>query len=168
MILGSVCWSSVYWVLYIGLPVIAALLVLQSRDEYLAEDAFGIVRLLRWLAAAYAYLWLLTDALPTNEAIGPVSLEIDPNGEPDGASALSRIVTSLPALMVLAVVTVLAGLIWVVGAGAILATGRLPEPVAGFLEIALRYRMRFLAYHLSLVETYPSFDDVRAPSSHRA
>jgi hypothetical protein len=168
LLVGSACWSSLYWLLYLGLPVIAALLVWPEKDAYLGGDAVSIARLLRWVAAAYAYLALLTDAFPTSEAEGPVTLEIQRSGAPTVASALSRIVTSIPALLVLAVVTMVAGLVWVAGAVAILVYGQLPDPIAGFLSMALQYRMRFLAYHLSLVETYPSLVDVPAqvPRSH--
>jgi hypothetical protein len=33
---------------------------------------------------------------------------------------------------------------------------------SGFLEQALRYRVRFIAYYLSIVEQYPSFEEMPA------
>jgi hypothetical protein len=171
LVIGSACWSSLYWLAYLGVPFIAALLVSQEKADPLGAKTLGMARMLpflRWVAAAYAYLALLTDALPTGEGESPVVLEIQPGGSPTVASALSRVVTSLPALLVLAVVTMVAGLFWVAGAVAILVYGQLPDPIAGFLTMALQYRMRFLAYHLSLVQAYPSLVDVPAqvPRSH--
>jgi hypothetical protein len=55
-----------------------------------------------------------------------------------------------------------AAVLWVLGALAILATGRLPTPIAEFITMKLAYQFRLIAYHLSLVDAYPSLADVRA------
>src|SRR6185503_15779715 len=89
--LGAVGTSSLYWVLYLALPALAALVIIQKGGERaLAEDAPRTVRVLRWLASAYAYLWLLTDALPTRQG-GPVELSIEPGAPPTPTSALLRL-----------------------------------------------------------------------------
>lgn len=161
---GSVRWGSAYALLYLGLPVVVALLVSRKgAARYLSESATGVARVLRWIAAAYAYLWLLTDTLPTNEDAHAIDLNIEASGAPTVGSALLRVLTSLPALVVLVVVTLVGGLLWLIGILAILATGHVPEPIATSLAQILRYRMRFIAYHLSLVAEYPSFEDVPAP-----
>src|SRR5262249_49666050 len=111
---------------------------------------------LRWFASAYGYLWLLTDVLPTAQG-GPVDLRVTPSGAPTPASALLRIITSIPALVLVAVLSLAASLVWIIGAVAILVTERLPGALADFLALALRVQFRLVAYHLSLVDRYPSF-----------
>jgi len=155
--IGAAGCSTAHAVLYFALPFAVALLI--HRDdpgEYLRTDGPVLVRALRWMAAAYAYLWLLTDAAPTSNDGGAVDLEVEMNGRPTAASALKRVATSLPALLVLVVFAVAAALLWFVGAVVVLATGKLPGAIRTFLEGVLCYQMRLAAYHLSLVETYPS------------
>jgi uncharacterized protein DUF4389 len=152
--------SSVYWLLYLVLPGAAALLISQHGPErYLAQDAPRIGRFIRWFAAASAYLWLLTDQWPNHELESPVEVEIEPGGSPTAISALLRLVYSLPALLVWAVLATASGLAWLVGAAVILVSGRIPAAVADLLATMLRYQLRLLAYHLSLVDRYPSLED---------
>ena len=125
----------------------------------MSEAAPRIVRILRWLAGAYAYLWLLTDALPTAEAGGPVTVDVDIGGQPTATSALTRLVYSLPALLLATVLAVAAGLLWFIAAIVILVNEHLPAFIADFLAMTLRYQTRLIAYHLSLVERYPSLED---------
>jgi hypothetical protein len=162
--LAAIGCSSVYWVLYLALPVAAALLVSRDGPErYLRDDAPGIVRFLRWLAGAYAYLWLLTDALPTSDARGPVELEVEAGGRPTAGSALWRLVLSLPALLLLAILSMVASVLWILGAVAIVAVARTPAWIADFIAMKLRYQLRLTAYHLSVVDAYPSIADVSLP-----
>jgi hypothetical protein len=162
--LGAIGCSSAYWLVYLVLPALAALLVAQKGSQrYFVEDAPRIIRALRWLAAAYAYLWLLTDRLPTNEAQTPVLFEVQTEGAPTAASALSRLFTSLPALLLLVVLSIAAGFLWLLGATAVVVQGRMPARISEFLTATLRYQFRLVAYHLSLVERYPSFDSVSIP-----
>ena len=148
---------SLYWLLYFALPAMAALLVAQKGGErYLAEDAPRITRVLRLLAAICAYLWLLTDQFPTGGAPTAVLLEIVPSGTPTLRSTLLRLVTSLPALLLLALMSMVAALWWLIGALFILVREQLPSSVADVLAMTLRYQLRLVAYHLSLVDAYPS------------
>jgi hypothetical protein len=169
-VIAAIGCSSVYWLVYLALPVIAALLVSRDRAEhYLRGDAPGIIRVLRWLAGAYAYLWLLTDTLPDAEAAGPVELEVEVGGKPTVGSAMLRLLTSLPALVLLAILSMAAALMWIFGAFAILVSERVPAAVTDFISIKLRYQFRVLAYHLSLVDAYPTLADaplVHAPHSN--
>jgi hypothetical protein len=158
--LGAIGVSSLYWVLYLALPAVAALLLSsKGAERYLAEDAPGMVRLLRWLAGAYAYLWLLTDEFPTSASRASVELAVEPGGTPTAASALWRLISSLPALILLAVLSVLAGLVWLIGAIFILARRRLPRVLGNFLSSTLQLQFRLVAYHLSLVDRYPSWEE---------
>jgi hypothetical protein len=160
MAIGTIGCSSVYWLLYLALPALVTIFVLQMGGEsYLAKDAPRIVRVLRWLAGAYAYLWLLTDVLPTTEAGGPVKLDVEVGGAPTPTSALSRLIYSLPALILAALLSLAAALLWLAGAVTILVNERMPVAVADFIALTLRYQVRLMAYHLSLVERYPSLED---------
>jgi hypothetical protein len=148
--------SALYWALYLSLPaVVAVVLMRKSGERYLADDAPRIVPVLRWLASAYGYLWLLTDVLPTAEG-SPIDLKIEPGGRPTASSALLRLLFSLPALVVLAVLSAASGILWVVGAVLILIRKRLPDAIADVLSFTLRFQFQLIAYHLSLVDRYPS------------
>jgi hypothetical protein len=157
--LGAIGCSSLYWVLYVGLPAVAALLIAnKGADRYFSEDGPGVLRALRWIAAAYAYLWLLTDAPPTSEGRHPVELRVETGGVPTPSSALFRLLSSLPAVLVLAVLAIVASIFWPIGAVAILVSRRVPPAIADFLALTLRYQFRLFAYHLSLVDRYPSLE----------
>jgi hypothetical protein len=161
--LATIGCSSLYWLIYLALPAIAALLISRDGAEgYLAKDAPRVVRVLRWAAAAYAYLWLLTDDVPSPDGAGPVELTVDVGGRPTASSAVGRLVTSLPALLLLAALSMIAAVLWVTGALAILVTGRVPTAIAEFVAMKIGYQFRLVAYHLSLVDAYPSLADSRA------
>jgi hypothetical protein len=148
--------SAIYWALYLALPAaVAVVLMRKGGQRYLAEDAPRILPVLRWFASAYGYLWLLTDVLPTAQG-SPVDLEIEAGGRPTATSALWRLLFSLPALVVLAVLSAASGILWVVGAVLILIRKRLPDAIADVLSFTLRFQFQLVAYHLSLVERYPS------------
>lgn len=161
--LGTLGWSSVYWLAYLALPGVAALLLAtEGPERYFAEDAPKIARVLRWLASAYAYLWLLTDELPTAEG-GTVTLEVDVGGKPTPASALLRLVTSIPALLLLTLMSFAAGVLWIIEAIVILLRARPSVAIGDFLALTLRYQFRLIAYHVSLVDRYPSLESAPAP-----
>jgi hypothetical protein len=154
---GMVGCSSLYWALYLALPGVAALLVNQRGAAcYLEEDGQTLVRMLRWVGRAYAYLWLLTDDTPSTEPEGAVKLELVPTGAPTIGSALARVLYSLPALVLLMLLSIPGYVLWAIGALWLLIAGRVPEPVSSYLEMVLRYQLRLFAYHLSLTDRYPS------------
>ena len=156
--IGALGCSAIYWALYLALPALAAMLLLRKGSErYLAEDAPRIVRVLRWFASAYGYLWLLTDVLPTSEG-GPIDLRIEPRGRPTPGSALLRAITSLPALLLLGLLSVVGAVVWIVGAATALAVERIPDFVSRVQALVLRLQFRLVAYHLSLVDVYPSLE----------
>jgi hypothetical protein len=155
---GALGCSSIYWALYLALPAAAMLLIARDGAErYLVDDSSRLIRILRWVAAAYAYLWLLTDSLPTSQG-GPVDLQVMPSGRPTPASALLRVITSIPAALLMLVLWAVAGLAWIVGAASILVKEQMPGFIADFLALTLRVQFRLIAYHLSLVDRYPSLE----------
>ena len=157
--LGTIGISSLYWFLYLALPALAALLISQhGAARYLEEYAPRTVRVLRWLAAAYAYLWLLTDQLPGSETERSVELQVEAGGAPTTGSALLRILYSIPAAIFLAVLSFIGVLLWIVGAVWVLFAQRVPAAIADYLAMTLRYQFRLVAYHLSLVDRYPSLE----------
>jgi hypothetical protein len=158
--IGTIGSASVYWLLYLALPALVAISVTQKGGErYVAEDAPRIVRVLRWLSGAYAYLWLVTDMLPTADPGGPVDLDVVTCGKPTATSAIARLLFSLPALIVAVVLSLAAGLLWLVGAAVVLITQRMPPAISDFLTMTLRYQTRLFAYHVSLVDRYPSLGE---------
>ncbi len=159
MALGAVGFSSLYWLLYVALPAVAAWVIVErGRERYLGEEAPKIAHLLRWVAGLYAYLWLLTDSVPELEREGSVELEVSPCGSPTASSALLRILYSIPAVVVLAMLSFVAGMLWVVSAVFVLAQESVPEALADFLELTVRYQIRLFCYHLSLVDRYPTIE----------
>ena len=157
--LGTIGISSLYWFLYLALPALAALLISQhGAGRYLEEYAPRAVRVLRWLAAAYAYLWLLTDELPGTEPGNAIDLQVETGGTPTTTSALLRIVYSIPAAILLAVLSFAGVFLWIVGALWILFGQHVPGAIADYLALTLRYQFRLVAYHLSLVDRYPSLE----------
>jgi uncharacterized protein DUF4389 len=155
--LGLIGCSSAYWFLYLALPATAALLITQhGARQFITSDARRIVRVFRWVAAAYAYLWLLTDALPGSEGAEAIELDVEPDGNPTTASALLRLLYSIPAMLLLALLSVVGVVLWVIGAAGIVAWRRLPDWISDYMALTLRYQFRLLAYHLSLVDRYPT------------
>jgi hypothetical protein len=157
--LGVLGTSAVTWAVYLAIPAVVALVISQKGgDHYLTDSSGMIVKVLRWFASAYGYLWMLTDVLPTTQG-GPVELHVTPEGNPTMTSALLRLLTSLPALLVLAVLSAVAGLCWIVAAVVVLVRERMPAGIARFIAVVLRYQFRLIAYHLSLVDRYPSLQE---------
>lgn len=155
LILAAIGCSSIYWILYLLLPTVAALLIMRKGgDRYLAEDGPRLVSILRWLASGYSYLWLLTDVLPTAQG-SPVDLRVEVSGHPTAWSALLRLILSLPALLLVAALSLVAIGVWVIGAVCILVAEKMPRFAAQFLALTLRLEFSLAAYHLSLVDRYP-------------
>ena len=163
--LGVVSWAGIYWLLYLALPaLVASRISHKGGDFYVRNDAPRLVRALRWLAGAYAYLCYLTDVLPTSQG-GPIDLQIDISSQPTTGSALLRLATSLPALVLVALLSIVGGLAWLAAAACALVTERVPHGLAALLAAVVRTRFRLVAYHLSLVDRYPS---LREPALEHA
>lgn len=145
------------WILYLGLPVLAAVLIAQKNgDRYVIEDAPRVTRWLGWVMSASAYLWILTDELPS-AASTTVRLEVEPSGTPSSESALLRILKAIPSALVLALLMFVSSIVWVIAAIWILLAEKYPESLYGFQRGVVRWLARLLAYLASLVDGYPPF-----------
>jgi hypothetical protein len=164
--LGAIGYSSIGWLLYLALPATAALLISQQGGAgYVTDSGPRIVRGLGWLSAAAAYLWLLTDEFPSAGPGHPVALEVEQTTAPTAGGALLRLLYSLPALLLALLLNLVLSVVWVIGALWILAVRRMPEPLVELLTLALRFKVRFAAYHLALVDRYPSFEAAARPTT---
>jgi hypothetical protein len=154
--LGLVAWSSIYWLLYLALPAMVALDLLQKGSEaFITRDAPRVVRGLRWLAGAEAYLFFLSNELPSSTG-GAIDLNVNLSASPTASGALARLLLSLPALLLVAILSAVSSLVWILAAIVALVTERIPRLFGDFFVVVLRLKYRLLAYHLSLVDRYPS------------
>jgi len=159
---SSVGISSVFWLLYLEVPVFVALAVRhKGRQQYLDVVGPRLVSGLRWLAGAYAYLCFLTEALPSTRS-GPVELSVQVGSNVTPGAALARLVLALPALLLVAALVLAGGFAWLFTALWTLATGRVPGLFADFFETLIRTELRLFAYHLCLVDRYPSLEETSA------
>ena len=149
--------SHPFGLLWLGVPVVAAILVAQKGGErYLDEDGPTVSRVLGWFVAVIAYLALLTDRLPGREEPG-IRFEIERSGSPTVGSALLRILYVIPNLIVLALLVLLGSIVWFFGLVLVLVSERYPESVWRFLCGIVRWEANVLAYLASLTDQYPPF-----------
>jgi hypothetical protein len=142
----------VFHVLYLGLPILAAVAGPALGDRYAEQVGQPLQGALRWLLALYAYLGLLTDRPPLDEQHLGVRYEVTCRGTPTVGSALLRLLTSIPAAIVLWVLGVVSAVLWIVAAINILAWRQVPDWIFNFQRGVLRMFARFVAHHASLVE----------------
>ena len=153
---GALGW--VHGLLYLGIPVVAAVLISQKGAKtYLAESEQNITLWLRYIIAFYAFMGLLTDKLPTKDSRETVRFEVTPAGEPTAGNVLLRIILAIPHAIVLALLGVVAAVLMVIAAVMIVVGESYPEGIFGFLRGYLRWQVRLFAYLAGLVEEYPPF-----------
>jgi hypothetical protein len=143
--------------LWLGLPVVAAILVSQKGGQrYLDEDGAAVARVLTWILALVAYLALLTDQL-ASRGEHPARFQVDRSGSPTVGSALLRILYAIPSLIVLAILTFVGAIVWVIAVVLVLVDEKYPESMWRFLLGIVRWEACLLAYLASLVDRYPPF-----------
>ena len=146
-----------YGLLWIGLPIVAAILVSQKGGQrYVEENGPTVTRVLGWILGVVAYVGLLTDRLP-GPGEHPVRFQIERSGSPTVRSALLRILYAIPNLIVLAIVGFVGVFVWVVAVISVLADESYPESLWKFLLGLVRWEAHLLAYLASLVDSYPPF-----------
>jgi hypothetical protein len=143
--------------LWLGLPVVAAILVSQKGGQrYLNEDGPTVTRALNWILDLIAYLAMLTDQLPSRGE-HPVRLQVDRSGSPTVGSALLRILYAIPSLIVLAILTFVGAIVWVIAVVLVLVDEKYPDGLWRLLLGIVRWEACLLAYLASLVDRYPPF-----------
>jgi Domain of unknown function (DUF4389) len=143
--------------LWLGLPVVAAILVSQKGGQrFQDEDGPTVTRVLNWILDLVAYLALLTDQLP-GRGEHPVRFQVDRLGSPTVGSALLRILYSIPSLIVLAILTFVGAIVWMIAVVLVLVDEKYPESLWRFLLGIVRWEACLLAYLASLVDRYPPF-----------
>jgi hypothetical protein len=157
-----------FGVLYLGLPAVAAIAI-SRRDgaAYLADVGPRVVRALRWVLALYAYLGLVTDQPPTSEAELGVELEVTLGGAPTPTSALFRLITSIPAALILVLLGAVSAAVWVIAAIWALAVRTVPAVLFDYQRGVLRWQARLFAYHASLVDRSPLAYEAGATPTQR-
>jgi Domain of unknown function (DUF4389) len=146
-----------FGLLWLGLPVVAAVLVSQKGGQrYLEESGPTATRVLHWILDLVAYLALLTDELPA-QGRHPVRFQVERSGSPTVASALLRILFAIPSLIVLAILVFVGAIVWVIAAVSVLIAERYPDSLWRFLLGIVRWEACLLAYLASLVDGYPPF-----------
>lgn len=154
--------------LYFILPVVASVLISQrGKDEFLGSDSKWMRSALEWVMGLFAYLMLVTDRVPLGPNQRQVHLDVRPGGTPSVPTALIRFLTTLPHLLVLAVLCMLSVLIWFYAAFSVLLTENYPSSLQRFQQGVLSWMARVFVYHCSLVEEYPPFEfDSESASRH--
>ena len=115
-----------------------------------------MTRVLNWILDLVAYLALLTDQLP-GRGEHPVRFQVDRLGSPTVGSALLRILYSIPSLIVLAILTFVGAIVWMIAVVLVLVDEKYPESLWRFLLGIVRWEACLLAYLASLVDRYPPF-----------
>jgi Domain of unknown function (DUF4389) len=146
-----------FGLLWLGVPVVAAILVSQKGGQrYLDDDGPKVTHALGWILAGIAYLALLTDRLPGRDD-HPVRFEVERSGSPTVGSALLRVLYAIPSLIVLALLFLLGAIVWLLAVLLVLVNERYPECVWRFLCGIVRWQANVLAYLASLTDRYPPF-----------
>jgi Domain of unknown function (DUF4389) len=143
--------------LWLGLPIVAGILVSQKGGQrYLDEDGPTVTRALNWILDLVAYLALLTDQLP-GRGEHPVRFQVERSGSPTVGSALLRILYAIPSLIVLAILTFVGAIVWVIAVVLVLVSENYPDSLWRFLLGIVRWEACLVAYLASLVDRYPPF-----------
>jgi hypothetical protein len=146
-----------FGLLWLGLPVVAAILVSQKGGQrYLDENCPTMTRVLNWILDLVAYLALLTDELPGRRE-HPVRFQVERSGSPTTGSALLRILYAIPSMIVLAILTFVGAIVWVIAVVLVLVNESYPDSMWRFLLGLVRWEACLLAYLASLVDRYPPF-----------
>jgi hypothetical protein len=140
---------------------LATMLMIVFRVRY-PRWWFDFAReLTRFGARVSAYLFLLTDQYPSTVEEQSVHLEIDyPNVEQDLNRWLPLVkwLLAIPHYIVLAVLGVVAIVVWVIAWFAILFTGRYPQALFDYVVGVGRWGLRVSAYvSLLVTDQYPPF-----------
>lgn len=166
LFIGWVVNGLIGWFAYLGLPIIAAVMISQrGAQEYLANHEDGPTKWLRYVMGFYSYFALLSDDMPFDRPEN-VNFKIQPTGTPTVGSALLRIILVIPHAIVLGLLGIAFAVVWLIAVISILINGTYPDWAFNFIRGYLCWNARVFAYMASLVDEYPpfSFDDGGAPA----
>lgn len=119
-----------------------------------------------YAAQAFGYLLLLSDRYPTSDpdAIAldpmpahPVRLRVGDDRERNRLTVFFRLILAIPYIVWLMLWSIAAFLVAIVGWFAALITGRLPDPLHGFLAAFVRYAVHVSAFVRILGDPFPGF-----------
>ncbi len=144
--------------IYLGVPVVAVIMISQrGGEQYVAGAEQNMTKWLRMLMRAYAYIALLTDTYPSEDAAHPARFSIAPAGTPSAGGTLLRIITAIPHAIVLGILGIVAFVLLIVAGVQILLSERYSESIFNFVSGYLRWHGRVFAYMAGLVQEYPPF-----------
>lgn len=161
--------GSVGSLLYFGFPVLAAIMISgKGGQRFMEEDAPRVTGWLHWILAVAAYVSFLSDRFPTERPETAARFEVTPSGIPTVGTAVLRIITSIPSLLVFLILGIVSLFVWVLAAIWILVLRTYPEVLYGYQRAVVRWVARLLAYHASIVDRYPPFAiDTKAETASR-
>ncbi len=150
--------SGLGWFVYLGGPIITAVLVAQRGGRGFQERHGERYRkALSFIMGVNAYLLFASDGLPIWGKEGPTRLRIESTGTPTVGSALVRLIRVIPHGVVLVILWVVAGIAALVALFTIVVSGSVPEGIRRFQIGVLVWEAWTLAYLVSMVEEYPPF-----------
>jgi hypothetical protein len=150
--------GSIGSLLYLGFPVLAGIMISgKGGQRFMEEDAPRVAGWLHWIVAVATYVSFLSDRFPTERPETAARFHVTPSGIPTVGTAVLRIITSIPSLLVLLVMCVVSVFVWVVAAIWVLVVRSYPEILYGYQRAVVRWGARLLAYHASIVDRYPPF-----------
>jgi hypothetical protein len=152
---GAIGWA--FGVIWLGVPVLAAVLISQKgAARYFEEAPNNIIKWLGLIAGFYAWLSLLTDRLP-GDPPQDVRFDVQPEGTPSVGSALLRIIMVIPHAIVLSLIGIVAAVLTLIAAVYVVVGETYPASIYSFLRGHWRWYARVLAYLASLTDAYPPF-----------
>lgn len=153
MVLGVVMWLA-----YIVFPIMAAIGISQKGSEkFLDEDGPKMTGWLHSIAAYYAYVFFLISRLPSEGVQEQVRFDVQRGGSPSVGSALLRWIYSIPSAIVVGLLGAVAEVLWIIAAIMVLVQENYPDGIYDFQRGVVRWEVRLLGYHASLIEQYPPF-----------
>lgn len=153
---GALGW--VYGLIYLAIPVAGAVLISQrGAERYFAEADTNIIKWLRLIVRAYAYMGLLTDTYPNDDPGHPAQFSVAPAGTPTAGGTLLRIILAIPHAIVLGLLGIVAAILTLIAAIMILIQESYPAGIFDFLRGYVRWQARVAAYMAGLVQEYPPF-----------
>jgi hypothetical protein len=165
-VLGApIAWG--FGALYLLLPVVAAI-VISSRGAvgYLECEGTRVLEILRWWTALVGYLLFLSDRFPL-QASDLSSLRVVAGGSnATVGSALLRLLTSLPIVLLLAPLWWLAGVLVVLAVFTVLLTESVPPICLRYFAFVTELQAQLLVYHASLTDRYPLTETTRPHAAH--